>query len=413
MREEEFRQSLWAYDHTSEVIQQRRERARVIAVAAQLAVEAAEAAAARYRVRYARGELTPVHSNDDEQLHQVQPPAPSKRDSQHHNDRRLPVRRLSLPNIHGISAAPRNFYFLGHAPSCLTLTQLKKHILCNPQTLWCHSCKLSYSFRCLEDFQEHILRVHNIILALPSNLPRKFANSITLSDLSGSTWNSLCYKSESSLTSDSTTEFLTPPQDRSSSVPPTPTYQSKSFADRLHSAVTTGFTKVSLDFVRPQAAAKLAAQAATAAADTKVQSPSATNTVVQRQAAAAATTSNVEPQVLTVQETPVLPPCPIHEAKSTDLTALLEAPGTLCTCPIPPPSPDCPVHSHPSDWLTLQTVSIGCTCRDQVRPQLPLTTPINVSKEDTERPRTRFQGVPQGHFRPYSQEFVPKKKKDE
>ena len=401
MREEEFRQSLWAYDHTSEVIFRRRERARVIAVAAQLAVEAAEAAAARHRVRYARGELTPVHSNDDDQLHPVQPPAPSKRESQHHHVRRLPVRRLSLPNINGISEAPRNYFFLGHAPSCLTLTQLKKHLQCNPQTLWCHSCKLRYSFSCLVDFQEHILRVHNIILALPSNLPRKFANSITLSDLSGSTWNNLCYKSESSPTSDSTTEFLTPPQDRSSSVPPTPTFQSKSFADRLHSAVTTGFTKVAVDFVRPEAAAKLAA------ATSIVQSSTTTTTVVERQAAAATSTSFVE-------ETPVLPPCPIHEAKSTDLKALLGAPDTICTCPVPPPSPDCPVHSHPSNWLTLQTDSIACTCGNQVRPQLPLTAPINVSKkEDTERPRTRFQGVPQGHFRPYSQEFIPKKKKDE
>ena len=54
---------------------------------------------------YARGELTPVHNNDDEQLLAVQPAAPSKRDSQQHNDRQPTVRKLLLPNIYGISAA--------------------------------------------------------------------------------------------------------------------------------------------------------------------------------------------------------------------------------------------------------------------------------------------------------------------
>ena len=400
MKEEEFRQALWAYDHTSEVIQHRRERARVIAVAAQLAAEAAEAAAARIRVAYARGELTPVHSNNDDQLIVVQPATPTKRESQQQqNDRHPGVRRLSLPNISGISAAPRNYNFVGLAPRRMTLAQLRKVISCDPNTLWCYACKLKYSFISLVIFQEHIWTVHNINLVLPSQLPRKFSNSISLSEFPSLSWENQCYKQESSPGSDTTLEFSTPPQDHSSSVPPTPTFQSISFADRLHSAVTTGVTKVALDFVRPEAAARLSVQTTTAVAVTK-------STTVQQRVAAATTTSVVVPN----QDSSVLPPCPIHAAKSTDLTALLEAPGTLCTCPEVPPSPDCPIHAHPSDWLALQTDSIACTCKNRVRPQLPLTVPINVSKEDSQRPRTRHQGVPQGHFKPYSQEFVPKKK---
>ena len=397
MKEEEFRQALWAYDHTSEVIQRRRERIRVIAVAAQRAVQAAEAAAARNRVAYARGELTPVHSNEDDQLIPVQPATPTKQESQQQQKERPGVRRLSLPNISGLSSAPRNYNFVGFAPRRMTLAQLRTVISCDPNTLWCYACKLEYSFISLVIFQEHIWTVHNINLALPSQLPRKFSNSISLSEFPSLSWEKQCYKQESSPGSDNTVEFLTPPQEHSFSVPPTPTFQSKSFADRLHSAVTTGFTKVSLDFVRPEAAARLSAQTTTAVA---------ANTTTLQQQAAAPTTSVVVPN----QDQSVLPPCPIHAAKSTDLTALLEAPGTLCTCPEAPPSPDCPVHAHPSDWLTLQTESIACTCKDRVRPQLPLTVPINVSKEVLQRPRTRHQGVPQGHFRPYNQEFVPKKK---
>ena len=403
MRKEDFRQSLWAYDHTSEVIQQRRERARVIAVAAQLAIETAEEAAARTRVAYARGELTPVHSNDVDQLIVVQPATPTKRKpQQQHNDRQLGVRRLSLPNISGISAAPRNYNFIGFAPKRMTLAQLRTVISCDPKTLWCYACKLENSFMSLVIFQEHIWQVHNINLALPSHLPRKFSNSISLSEFPSGSWENQCYKQESSPGSNSTVEFLTPPQDHSFSAPPTPTFQSKSFVDRLHSAVTTGVTKVALDFVRPEAAARLSAQTTTNVA--------VTTTIVQRQAAAAATTSVAVQQVLPNQDPSVLPPCPIHAARSTDLTALLEAPGTLCTCPEVPPSPDCPIHAHPSDWLTLQTDSIACTCKNRVRPNLPLTVPINVSKEESQRPRTRYQGVPQGHYRPYNQEFVPKKK---
>ena len=401
MREEEFRQSLWAYDHTSEVIQRKRERARVIAVAARRAVQIAEAAAVRIRVAYARGELTPAHSNKEELIFPVQPATPTKSDSQQQPKERPGARRLSLPNISGLSAAPRNYNFVGLAPRRMTLVQLREVISCDPKTLWCYTCKLKYSFISLEIFQEHVWRVHNINLALPSQLPRKFSNSISLSDFPSLSWENQCYKQESSPGSDSTVEFSTPPQDRSVSVPPTPTFQSKSFAERLHSAVTTGVTKVALDFVRPEAAARLSATTTTAVA--------VTSTTVQHQAAAAAATSVVVPN----QDPSVLPPCPIHAAKSTDLTALLEAPGTLCTCPEVPPSPDCPVHAHPSNWLTLQTDSIACTCKDRVRPQQPLTVPINVSNEGSQRPRTRHQGVPQGHFKPYSQEFVPKKKKDE
>ena len=120
-------------------------------------------------------------------------------------------------------------------------------------------------------------------------------------------------------------------------MPPTPTFQSASFAERLHSAVTTGVTEVSLDFVCPEAAARLAAKTTTAVVGPTVKSPVVPAAIVQRQAAAAATMSVVVQPVLTDQDPSVLPPCPIHEAKSTDLTALLEAPGTLCTCPQPPP----------------------------------------------------------------------------
>ena len=403
MREEEFRQSLRAYDHTSEIIQRRRERARRIAVAARLAEVAAEAAAVIIRVAYARGELTPVHNDDDDQLIAVQPAAPSKSDTKQQQDvHKLGVRRLSLPNISGISAAPRNFNFIGLAPKCMTLAQLRKVISCNAQTLWCYTCKLKFSFISLVNFQEHVWSVHNINLSLPSRLPRKFANSISLSEFSASSWETQCYNQEGSPTSDSTTEFLTPPQDNSCSLPATPTFKSVSFAERIHSAVNTGVTQVALNFVRPEVAARLASKTTTAVVAPPVRQPAAATV------AAKTTTSVVAPPVTNTLGPTGLPLCPIHAAKSTDLSVLLATPNVLCSCPKEPTSPSCPVHAHPSDWLTLQTDSITCTCKDRVRPHLPLTVPINVPKED--KPRTRNQGVPQGHFEPHTQVFVPKQK---